>query len=119
MRRCSLRAPHAAASTAATGELPHDMAVATGPQRGETVVAVAAAAATAVASVSLALVPTVGDQAVAGIADDDAPPPGWGQWVNQPASAPGCAPGVLVMSEDGCVMSRRRGLVVTCCSASP
>jgi hypothetical protein len=44
---------------------------------------------------------------VVDITDDDAPPLGWGQWGNYPASALECAPGVLVMWEDGCVMSRR------------
>jgi hypothetical protein len=40
------------------------------------------------------------------IPDNDAPPPGWGQWENWPALAPEPAVGVLVMREDGCVMSR-------------
>jgi hypothetical protein len=41
------------------------------------------------------------------VADNDAPPPEWGQWGNQPASAPEHASGVLVMWEDGYVMSSR------------
>jgi hypothetical protein len=45
--------------------------------------------------------------AVVDIFDDDAPPPGWGQWEDWPASAPEPAAGVLVMREDGCVMPRR------------
>jgi hypothetical protein len=53
------------------------------------------------------------------VPDDDAPPPGWGQWENWPAPAPEPATGVLVMREDGCVMPRRRGLVVTRCPARP
>jgi hypothetical protein len=37
----------------------------------------------------------------------DVPPPGWGQWENLPAPAPEPPVGVLVMKEDGCVMSGR------------
>jgi hypothetical protein len=91
----------------ATGESPRDTAVATGPQQEVMAVAAAAGAATAVASASPALVPTAGDQAVVDVTDDDAPPPGWGQWGNQPTSAPERAPGVLVIQEDGCAMSQR------------
>jgi hypothetical protein len=35
------------------------------------------------------------------IPDDDAPPPGWGQWENWPAPVPEPAAGILVMREDG------------------
>jgi hypothetical protein len=66
------------ANATATGESPLDMAVATGPQQGEMAVAAAAEKATAVASASLALAPTTGDQVVVDVADDDAPPHGWG-----------------------------------------
>jgi hypothetical protein len=53
--------------------------------------------------------PTAGDcVAVVDVPDDDAPPPGWGQWKNWPASAPEPAVGVLVMQEDGCVMLWRQ-----------
>jgi hypothetical protein len=41
------------------------------------------------------------------IFDDDAPPPGWGQWEDWLALAPEPATGVLVMREDDCVMPRR------------
>jgi hypothetical protein len=41
------------------------------------------------------------------IPDDDAPPPGWGQWENWPAPAPEPAAGVLVVREDGCVVPWR------------
>jgi hypothetical protein len=41
------------------------------------------------------------------IPDDDAPPPGWGQWENCPAPAPEPAAGVLLMWEDGCVVPRQ------------
>jgi hypothetical protein len=72
------------------------------------------AAATAVTTTA-ATAPTVlpapapagGDRAAAvEILDDDALPPGWGHWGNWPAPAPEPATGVLVMLEDGCVMSR-------------
>jgi hypothetical protein len=50
-------------------------------------------------------VSAAGGQAdVVEIPDDDASPPGWGQWENWPAPAPEPAAGVLVMREDGCVM---------------
>jgi hypothetical protein len=77
-RRRSLRAPQVVASAAATGDLPHDTVVATGPQQEKAAVAAAWVAATAVASASPALVPTAGDHAaVVDVADDDAPaPPG-------------------------------------------
>jgi hypothetical protein len=69
-------------------------------------------AATAAATVALAVppvpIPIAGDRAaVVEIPDDDAPPPGWGQWENWPAPAPEPAAGVLVMWEDDCVMPRR------------
>jgi hypothetical protein len=41
------------------------------------------------------------------IPDDDAPPPGWGQWESWPAPAPEPATGVLVVQEDDCVVPRR------------
>jgi hypothetical protein len=41
------------------------------------------------------------------IPDDDAPPPGWGQWENWPAPAPEATTGVLVVREDGCMVPRR------------
>jgi hypothetical protein len=90
-----------AASAAASGEPPRDMAVATGLQQE-----VEAAAATAVASASPAPIPVADDQVVVDIADDDAPPPGWSQWGNQPASAPERASGVLVMREEDCALSQ-------------
>jgi hypothetical protein len=82
--------------------------VATG-SRQEAVAAVAAtAAATAASAVPPASVPTASDRAaVVEIPNDDAPPPGWGQWENWPAPAPEPAAGVLVMWEDDCVMPRR------------
>jgi hypothetical protein len=66
------------------------------------------AVATATSAVPPAPVPAAGDQAsVVEIPDDDAPPPGWGQWENWPAPAPEPAAGVLVMRENGCVMPRQ------------
>jgi hypothetical protein len=59
--------------------------------------AVAAASTTVVTTVSAvppAPVPTTGDRAVmVKIPDDDAPPPGWGQWENWPTPAPEPAAG--------------------------
>jgi hypothetical protein len=66
----------------------------------------ATVAATTVSAVPSAPVPTAVDQAaVVEIPDDDAAPPGWGQWEKWPAPAPEPAAGVLVMREDGCVIS--------------
>jgi hypothetical protein len=65
-------------------------------------VVAATLAATAASVVPPAPVPTVVDQAaVVEIPEDDAPPPGWGQWENWPMPAPEPAAGVLVMREDG------------------
>jgi hypothetical protein len=45
--------------------------------------------AAAVVSASPAFVPTVGDCAmVVDVADDDTPPPGWGQWGTGPHQPP-------------------------------
>jgi hypothetical protein len=78
------------------------------PQREATAVTAAMTTAT---TTPLALpAPTpVGDDltAVVNIADDDAPPPGWDQWMSPPAPAPESLVGVLVMREDGTVMSGR------------
>jgi hypothetical protein len=112
------RAPRAAESVAALSEPPRGAAVAAGSRQEEaaaataTAVATAAATATAVATVASVVpqtpVPTAGDQApVVEVPDDDAPPPGWGQWKNWPAPAPEPATGVLVMQEDGCVVPRQ------------
>jgi hypothetical protein len=69
--------------------------------------AVVATAATAVSSVPLAPTSAAGDRAaVVEIPDDDAPPPGWGQWENWSAPTPEPTAGVLVMREDGCMMAR-------------
>jgi hypothetical protein len=61
--------------------------------------------ATTASTVLPAPAPAGGDRATAvEIPDDDAPPPGWGQWGNWPVPAPEPMAGVLVMREDGCVM---------------
>jgi hypothetical protein len=99
-RRCSSRPSQAVVSAAATGESSRDAAMATRPQQEET-------AAAAVASASPALHSAGARAAVVDVADDDAPLPGWGQWRNQPTSAPEPALKGLVMREDGCVMSHR------------
>jgi hypothetical protein len=52
--------------------------------------------------------PAGGNQvAVVEVPDDDVLPPGWGQWESLPALDPKPPVGVLVMREDGCVMSGR------------
>jgi hypothetical protein len=103
-RRRSSRAPRVVGCAVATGEPPRATAVATGPQEEA---AAATAVATAVTSASPVPALTAGDRAaMVEIPDDDAPPPGWGQWENWPTPAPQPAAGVLVMREDGCVMPR-------------
>jgi hypothetical protein len=70
-------------------------------------VVAAIVAATTTPAVPPEPVPTAVDQAaVVEIPDDDAPPPRWGQWENWPAPAPEPAAGVLVVWEDGCVVTR-------------
>jgi hypothetical protein len=74
-------------------------------QEVETLVAVTTAV-TSVSEVPPVPVPAVVDQAVVlEIPDDDAPPPRWGQWESWPVPSLEPAVGVLVMREDGCVMS--------------
>jgi hypothetical protein len=66
------------------------------------------AAATAISEVPPAPVPAaVGQAVMVEIPDDDASPPGWGQWERWPAPAPEPTAGVLVMREDSCVMRPR------------
>jgi hypothetical protein len=65
-------------------------------------------AATAAPVVPPEPIPTAVDQAATvEIPDDDAPPPGWGQWEDWPAPAPEPSTGVLVVLEDGRVVLRR------------
>jgi hypothetical protein len=108
-RRRSLRLPRGTGGAAATtSEPPHAVASAAEPQREATA---ATAAMTISATVPLALsapTPVGGDQpTVVVIADDDAPPPGWDQWMSPPAPASEPPVGVLMMREDGTVMSGR------------
>jgi hypothetical protein len=57
-------------------------------------------------SISPAPAPVSGSQAtVAEVSDDDTPPPGWDQWGSLPTPALEPPVGVLVMRDDGCVMS--------------
>jgi hypothetical protein len=76
--------------------------MATGSRQEVAAVVAATVASTAASVVPPAPVPTAVDQAAeVEIPDDDAPPPGWGQWENWPTPAPEPAAGVLVMREDG------------------
>jgi hypothetical protein len=78
--------------------------MATGPRRDVGVAAATTVAAASPASASPTPIPAAGDQAVVDIADDDAPPLGWGQWGNRPTSAPEPTARVFVMREDDCMM---------------
>jgi hypothetical protein len=76
----------------------------------QVVAALTAAMTTAVTAPSIPPVTaTVGgcQAAVVEILDDDTPPPGWDQWGNLPALAPEPPTGVLVIRDDGGVMSGR------------
>jgi hypothetical protein len=110
-RQRSERVPRTAASAAAMGEPSRVTAAAARPQQEEV------AATTSQALVCCA--PSqgrgqarpesrpAGDHEAAGATADDDAPPGWGQLRGQPGTAPECAPGVLVMREDDCVISQR------------
>jgi hypothetical protein len=83
-------------------------AEAAGSQQEVEAAVAATAAATATPAVPPEPIPTSVDQAaVVEIPDDDAPPPGWGQWEDWPTLAPESALGVLVVREDGRVVPRR------------
>jgi hypothetical protein len=57
-------------------------------------------------SISPVPAPVSGSQAaMVEVPDDDTLPPGWDQWGSLPAPAPETPVGVLVMRDDGCVMS--------------
>jgi hypothetical protein len=89
-------------------EPPHVVASAVEPQREATAVTTTMTTAATAPLALPAPTPVSGDQAaVVVIADDDAPPPGWDQWMSPPAPAPVPLVGVLVMREDGTVMSGR------------
>jgi hypothetical protein len=107
-RRRSSRASRVAESAVAVSEPPRSAAEAAGSRQEVAVVVAATVAVSATPAVPPESVPSAVDQAVVlEIPDDDAPPPGWGQWENWPAPAPEPAAGVLVVREDGCVVPRR------------
>jgi hypothetical protein len=107
-RKRSSRAPRAARGTATTGEPSRSTTMVAGPQQEAADVAAATATATTTMPVSPAPALAEGDRAaVVEIPDDDAPPPGWGQWENCPAPALEPAAGVLVVQADGCMMPWR------------
>jgi hypothetical protein len=97
-----------AASATATGEPSHIMTAVTGPQQAQ---------AATTSQVLVPRAPSQGrgqscsdsrpswDHEAAGAAADDDAPLEWGQLRGQPRSAPERAPEVLVMREDGCVLS--------------
>jgi hypothetical protein len=87
-RRRSLRAPRVAGSVVATTEPLRGTDVAAGSRREATAAAAATAMATTMPTDPQAPAPVGGDRAaVVENPDDDAPPPGWGQWENYPATA--------------------------------
>jgi hypothetical protein len=76
------------------------------PQQVATAMTAIMTMAVTAPSTSPVPVPAGGPQvAVAEIPDDDVPLPVWDQWVSQPFSAPEPPTGVLVMREDGCMVS--------------
>jgi hypothetical protein len=88
-------------------EPPRDTDVAAGSQQEATAAEAVTTTATTMPTVPPVPSPAAGGQlAVVEIPDDDVSPPGWGQWENWPPPAPEPAAGVLVMREDGCVMSQ-------------
>jgi hypothetical protein len=88
-------------------EPPRGTNVAAGSRQEVAAVTTVTTTVTTAPTALLAPAPTGGDQAAAvEIPDDDARPPGWGQWENWHAPAPETTTGVLVMQEDGCVMPR-------------
>jgi hypothetical protein len=84
------------------------VAAATEPKQVATATTAVATMAVTAPSISSAPTPVSGSQAtVVEVPDDDTPPPGWDQWGSLPAPAPEPPVGVLVMMDDGCVMSGR------------
>jgi hypothetical protein len=84
--------------------------VATTVELQQVVAALTAAMTTTVTASSIppAPAPVSGSQAaVVEIPNDDTPPPGWDQWGNLLAPASEHSTGVLVMRDDGSVMSGR------------
>jgi hypothetical protein len=78
------------------------------PQQVATATTAVMTVAVTAPSISSAPAPVGGNQvAVVEVPDDDVPPLGWGQWESLPAPAPDPPVGVLVMRDDGYVMSGR------------
>jgi hypothetical protein len=109
MRRHSSRAPRVAGSTSpATSEAPRSVAAAAAPQQVAAATTAVMTMAVTAPSILSAPAPVSGSQAaVVEVPDDDTPPHGWVQWGSLPAPAPEPSVGVLVMGDDGCVMSGR------------
>jgi hypothetical protein len=85
---------------------PRSVAAAVEPQQVVAALTAAMTMAVAAPSIPPAPAPVGGSQAaVVEIEDEDTPPPGWDQWGNLPAPAPKPPTGVLVMRDDGGVMS--------------
>jgi hypothetical protein len=92
----------------AATEPPRDADVAARSRQEAAAAAAVTTTATTAPTVPQVPAPACGDRAaVVEVPDDDALPPGRGQWENWPAPAPEPAAGVLVIWEDDCVMPRR------------
>jgi hypothetical protein len=109
MRRRSSKALRAAGSTTlATSEAPRSVAVAAESQQVAADTTAVMTMAVTAPSILPAPAPVSGSQAVVvEVPDDDTPPPGWDQWGSLLAPASEPPVGVLVMRDDGCVMSGR------------
>jgi hypothetical protein len=84
------------------------VAVAVEPQQVVAAVTMAMTTAVTAPSIPSASAPVDDSQAaVVEIPDEDTPPPGWDQWRNLPAPAPEPPTGVLVVRDDGGVVSGR------------
>jgi hypothetical protein len=89
-RRHSSRAPRVTGSTAAaTSEASRSVAADTKPQQVSTATTAVMTVAVTAPSILSVPAPAGGNQVVVvEVPDDDAPPPGWGQWESLPAPAP-------------------------------
>jgi hypothetical protein len=93
---------------AATSEAPRSAAAATEPQQVATTTTVIMTMAVTAPSILPVPAPAGDNQvAVVEIQDEAVLLPRWDQWGILPAPAPERSVGVLVMREDGCVMSGR------------
>jgi hypothetical protein len=92
----------------AKSEAPRSVAIAAEPQQVAADTTTVITMAVTVPSILPAPAPVSGSQAVVvEVLDNDTPPPGWDQWGSLPAPALEPPVGVLVMRNDGCVMSGR------------